>query len=66
MITCPTPGCGAVLREIEGVHSPGDAPLILGPGNARSVRCLKCKKLIAWPTSTPKAARSNVIPLLLY
>lgn len=53
MISCPTPGCGAVLRRVDGIHSAGDAPLVHGPRGEVNVLCPKCKKLVPWPVQRP-------------
>ena len=50
MITCPTPGCNGVLRQVAGETSQNDAPIVSGPHGAEYVRCPKCQKLIVWPT----------------
>lgn len=55
MIVCPTPRCGAVLRQVAGLHSAGDPPLQSDP-QGDFVRCPKCGARIAWPPP-PKPLR---------
>jgi len=61
VIACPTPGCRGMLRQLEGVHGPGDAPVVYGPGSMRCVRCPNCKKLIPWPLPSPSGGQQNAM-----
>jgi hypothetical protein len=64
MIRCTIPGCDAVLQQVEGLHSPGDAPMVFGPHGPEYVRCPKCTNLIVWPPlEQPPEDASNVTPL---
>jgi hypothetical protein len=58
MVKCPISGCDGVLRQVDGVHSAGDAPLITdGLTGAETVLCPKCRNFIAWPLPTPDTSR---------
>jgi hypothetical protein len=48
MITCPTPGCGAVLRAIPGLQSDGE-PAVHRYLGREYVECPKCHQAISWP-----------------
>jgi hypothetical protein len=53
MIICPNLGCGAILRQIDGMHSAGDAP-VLTEHSRHYVVCPKCRSHIPWPVQQPK------------
>ncbi len=48
MIPCPTPHCGAMLRQVAGLHSAGDPPL-QHDQQGDFVCCPKCHARIGWP-----------------
>ena len=49
MILCPTMRCGAVLRQMAGVDSAGDAPMLIDPDGAAFLICPECRVQIPWP-----------------
>jgi len=48
---------------VEGVHCPGDAPVIYGPGDEMHVRCPVCEKLIRWLLPRAGSEQNNVLPV---
>ena len=58
LVICPVQGCGAVLRQIDGMHSAGD-PFVSIDRMGHYVQCPKCGSRIAWPIPRPKPPNPN-------
>jgi hypothetical protein len=45
---CETPGCGAVIRKILGLHRFGE-PMVWKDDDGEFVQCPRCQARIPWP-----------------